>query len=117
MRAKKDRTRIASACAADWILRLLWREWTTHVIWLLGDAGRLSFGELNRRLAGISRKVLTQRLRRMEADGLIERRAHDDGSRRLLYSLTDMGRDVDRALRALGPVVERWEEPRPAATS
>jgi DNA-binding HxlR family transcriptional regulator len=53
----------------------------------------------------------------MEADGLIERRAHDDGSRRLLYSLTDMGRDVDRALRALGPVVERWEEPRPAATS
>jgi DNA-binding HxlR family transcriptional regulator len=117
VRAKKDRTRIASACPADRILRLLWREWTTHVIWLLGDAGKLSFGELNRRLAGISRKVLTQRLRRMEADGLIERRAHDDGSRRVLYGLTDMGRDIDRALRALGPVVEHWQEPPPAVTS
>jgi DNA-binding HxlR family transcriptional regulator len=108
VRVKEDRAAAASACPADWILRLLWHQWTTHIVWLLGDAGSLAFGELHRRLGGISRKVLTQRLRRMEADGVIERRPQGGASRAVIYSLTDLGRDIDRTLRGLEPVVERW---------
>jgi DNA-binding HxlR family transcriptional regulator len=109
--AEKQQTSLTEVCSADRVLRLLWHQWTTHIIWLLGDAGHLTFGVLHRRLNGISRKVLTQRLRRMEADGLIERRPQPGAPPTVSYSLTKMGRDVDRALRGLQPVVERWEPP------
>jgi DNA-binding HxlR family transcriptional regulator len=100
---------LPKGCAADQVLRLLWHEWTTHIIWVLGEADALAFGELHRRVDGISRKVLTERLRRMTASGLIDRRPQPGASRAVLYALTNMGRDVDQALRALEPVIARWK--------
>ena len=58
-----------SACPADPLLRLLWGQWKTHVLYLLGEKGPARFGEMQRLIIGISPKVLTQRLRELEADG------------------------------------------------
>lgn len=111
MVAENMESGVTAVCSADRILRLLWHQWTTHIIWILGDSGGLAFGELQRRIGGISRKVLTQRVRRMEANGLIERRPQPGSRPMVIYRLTAMGRDVDRALRGLEPLIERWDDP------
>jgi DNA-binding HxlR family transcriptional regulator len=103
-----DRNSLPAGCPADQVLRLLWGEWTMHIIWILGSAGPLRFGELHRRVEGISRKVLTQRLRRMEASGLIYRDEEASAPPKVTYGLTEMARDIDRVLRLLEPVIERW---------
>ena len=71
-------------------------------------AGPLRFGEWHRRLHGISRKVPTERLRRMETSGLIHRDPEPSVPPKVTYSLTNMGRDIDGVLRLLEPVIERW---------
>ena len=53
---------IPGNCPLDRVLRLLWHEWTTHILWVLGSNGPTRFGELQRRIRGISPKVLSQRL-------------------------------------------------------
>ncbi len=60
--------KIEAGCPLERTLRLLWREWTPHILWVLGQSGPTSFGDLRRRLDGISPKVLTERLRRTGGD-------------------------------------------------
>ena len=63
-----------SECPADPLLRALWGQWKTHLIYALGEGGPARFGALQRRVAGVSPKMLTQRLRELEADALVWRR-------------------------------------------
>src|SRR5215469_16033078 len=56
MTSTTDRTEIPVDCPIDRMLRLLWREWTTHILWVLGHKGAAGFGDLRRSLAGISSK-------------------------------------------------------------
>ena len=97
-----------SACPADPLLRLLWGQWKTRVIYLLGERNELRFGELQRLLPDISPKVLTQRLRELEANGLAWRRQEAVIPPRVSYGLTPMGQDVDRALKAFDAPAGRW---------
>jgi DNA-binding HxlR family transcriptional regulator len=88
------------------LLRLLDGRWTLAVFAELADGGR-RYRELHRALDGISRKVLTDTLRRAERDGLISR--HLDPKRvetATLYELTDLGRSLDEALDGFA----RWIE-------
>ena len=79
-------------------------RWTLTVLAELAAGGR-RYQDLHDALDGISRKVLTDTLRRAERDGLIRR--HVDEGRRdtaTLYVLTDLGRSLDEPLGKLG----RW---------
>ena len=49
------------------------------------------YSEIQRRIEGISQKVLTQTLRNLERHGLIERKAYTEGSSTMEYSLTSLG--------------------------
>ena len=97
-----------SVCPADPLLRLLWGQWKTHVIYLLGEQGPLRFGELQRLLPGISPKVLTQRLRELEADAFAWRQQEAVVPPRVTYGLTSMGNDVHVSLKALDAPARRW---------
>lgn len=69
------------------------------------------FGELRRALPGVSEKVLAQQLREMEADGVVQRDAHDEVPPRVEYSLTEVGVALLEALSPLGAWgVERMEQ-------
>ena len=61
----------------DYILRMLMGRWTTYIVWVLCADGPTRFGELKRRVAGISAKMLTERLRTLEGAGLIKRDTRD----------------------------------------
>ena len=69
-------------------------RWTTPVLWTLHRFGRLRFVELERRVPGISAKVLTQRLRQLERDGLVERTYHAEVPPRVEYEITALGQTL-----------------------
>ncbi|MEW6476466.1 MAG: winged helix-turn-helix transcriptional regulator [Actinomycetota bacterium] len=87
---------------------LLGDRWTILIVREL-QFGRLRFNEFERGLPGISRSVLSARLRRLTADRIIER-APDGG-----YCLTAVGRELAPVLRELGNWVATWllEDPSP----
>lgn len=95
-------------CPADQLLRLLWGEWTTHILWVLGEAGPQRFVRLRDLIEGVSPKVLTTRLRRMEADGLVWREYESEVPPKVTYGLTDKGRALHKALKGFEPLAMQW---------
>lgn len=77
--------------------------------------GVTHFNELERSLPGISRSTLSQRLRHLEKEGLIERRVTDEG-RGTEYEATDAGHDLARVINVVGDWGVRWlvPDPRPS---
>src|SRR3954465_8191699 len=92
---------LPKGCPADDVLRLVWGEWNTHILWVLGTNGPTRFGEIRRLVERISPKVLTDRLRRLETTGLVHRDYAPTVPPQVTYSLTPRGHELDRALRSL----------------
>jgi len=95
------------------VLRPLSREWTPHILWVLSSDGPTRFGELKRRVEGISSKVLTDRLRMLEAEGIISRECEPTKPPKVIYSLTAMGQELNQALKAMEAVAQRWQGEHP----
>jgi DNA-binding HxlR family transcriptional regulator len=63
--------------------------------------GTLRFNELKRQAQGITQKTLTQCLRRLERNGIVERRLLDTAPPGVAYVVTDLGRTLDKPFAAL----------------
>ncbi|WP_440900728.1 winged helix-turn-helix transcriptional regulator [Actinosynnema sp.] len=92
-------------CPCRSMLDLLANKWSALAIGALED-GVLRFGELQRRLEGVSPKVLTQTLRRLEDHGLVHREVVPAVPLHVEYSLTDLGQDAAVPLHGLRSWVE-----------
>jgi len=62
-----------SVCPVEAMFRILMGPWTMYLLWTLRQNGPTRFGAIKRKLEGISSKVLTERLRLLEREGLIYR--------------------------------------------
>ncbi len=89
------------ACPIAPVVDVVFSRWTTPILWTLHSTGRLRFVELERRITTISPKVLTQRLRQLERDGLIERTHYPEVPPRVEYEITDLGRSLAPLFSAL----------------
>jgi DNA-binding HxlR family transcriptional regulator len=98
----------APSCPMDSVLRLLMGPWTTYIIWNLRSKGEMRFGELKRAVAGVSAKVLTERLRHLEEAGLIDRRYEPTIPPQVTYSLTRRGRELEEVLDGLNKIACKW---------
>ena len=90
-------------CPAEITLNVIGGRWKTLILWQLFQGTR-RFSELRRGTHGITQKMLTQQLRELEKDGVVDRRVYAQMPPRVEYSLTPMG-------RSLKPVVDamcRW---------
>lgn len=94
-----EKTERAGTCPSDDVLRMLWGQWKTHVLYVLGSHGPQRFGALRRLIRGISPKVLTQRLRELEADGLIWREQAQTIPPEVTYGLTKRGTQIHGVLQ------------------
>lgn len=81
-------------------VELIGRRWTGAILFKLID-GPHYFRELLAAVPGISDRLLSQRLRELEGEGLVERTVHDGAPARVSYRLTDSGRELEPALNAL----------------
>jgi len=93
-------------CALSLCVRYLRGAWTANILWYLKHQPR-RFSELRGDLPGISSKVLAQRLRRLEEDGLVARLRARSSPVSIEYSLTDLGLDIQPALAVLVIVGEK----------
>ena len=91
------------ACPVETTLILIGNKWEVLVLRDLMP-GTKRFGELKQSIGGISQKVLTSKLREMEADGLVERHVFAEVPPRVEYSLTPLGRTLKPVLDAM----EQW---------
>jgi len=91
----------AGACPIGPVVDLVFSRWTTPILWALNATGRQRFVELERRL-GITPKVLTQRLRQLERDGLVIRSYYPQVPPRVEYEISDLGRSLATVFSALG---------------
>ncbi|MGC5168103.1 winged helix-turn-helix transcriptional regulator [Luteimicrobium sp. DT211] len=92
-------------CPCRALLELIANKWTALAIGALED-GALRFGELRARLTGVSPKVLTQTMRRLEGSGMVTRTVFASVPARVDYELTAVGRSVAAPLRDL----REWAE-------
>ncbi|MFF5704622.1 winged helix-turn-helix transcriptional regulator [Streptomyces sp. NPDC012794] len=88
-------------CRARLGFDLLSNTWNSVVIWGLRD-GPCRHGDLRERIGGISSKVLTETLRRLQSYGLVDRRVRPDAGSRAEYRLTDLGRTLLAPIEAVG---------------
>lgn len=88
-------------CRARMSFDLLANTWNAVVVWALRH-GPLRPGELRARIGGISAKVLTETLRRLEWNGLVSRRAYAEAPPRVEYALTELGRSLLEPIEACG---------------
>jgi DNA-binding HxlR family transcriptional regulator len=95
----------AAQCPCREILDLLANKWSALVIGALED-GPHRFGDLQRRLQGVSPKVLTQTLRRLQKHGFVDRTVYPEVPLHVEYTLTEPGRSVSEPLAALRSWVE-----------
>ena len=98
-----------AACPMDFILRMLMGPWTTYIVYNLRTFGQQRFGELKRRVVGISAKMLTERLRTLEGAGLVRREYEATIPPKVTYSLTARGHELDEVLGKLADVAIRWQ--------
>jgi DNA-binding HxlR family transcriptional regulator len=87
-------------CPSRQLLSRVGDKWTALVIGIL-ERGTVRFGVLRREITGISQKMLTQTLRNLERDGLIERRIFAEVPVRVEYSLTELGKSLVPVLTSL----------------
>lgn len=74
--------------------------WTPNIIWFLG-AGPRRFSELKHDLAGVSAKMLTQRLRQLVELGIATRTEQPTSPPTVEYDLTALGRELKPAIDAI----------------
>jgi DNA-binding HxlR family transcriptional regulator len=93
----------------DSILRLLMGPWTTYILWVLIDSGPQRFGALKRAVPGISTRMLTERLRMLQAADVIWRDQMQTIPPAVTYGLTERGDDLRQVLESLGEIAQRWQ--------
>jgi DNA-binding HxlR family transcriptional regulator len=98
-----------ASCPMDFILRMLMGPWTTYIVYNLRTYGPQRFGELKRRVGGVSAKMLTERLRTLEGAGLVTREYEATIPPKVTYSLTARGHELDGVLGTLADVAIRWQ--------
>jgi DNA-binding HxlR family transcriptional regulator len=80
-------------CPIDFSLNVIFGKWKARIIFLLGKKIR-RFGELERRIPEVSRKVLIEHLRELESDGIVCRTVYAEVPPKVEYSLTAHGMEL-----------------------
>ena len=88
-------------------IELIGKRWTGAILCALTERP-LRFGELARAVPGLSDRLLSQRLRELEDEGLVGRDVEPGTPVRVTYSLTEKGTELRPAIQELKSWAKRW---------
>jgi DNA-binding HxlR family transcriptional regulator len=92
---------IADPCPSEQTLDIIDGKWNLKILLLITYQGTLRFGELKKRLPGITQRMLTAKLRELEGRGVIARKVYPVVPPKVEYSLTELGDSLKPVLEAL----------------
>jgi DNA-binding HxlR family transcriptional regulator len=97
-----------SCCSAyHAAIELIGKRWTGAILFVLLD-GPLRFSEVKVLVPDLSDRLLSERLKELEAEGIVERRASEGVPMRIEYALTEKGRALEPAVRSLKVWARSW---------
>jgi DNA-binding HxlR family transcriptional regulator len=108
-RRKKQVADPPNRCALTECLSVIGGAWTPNIIWYLSKNPR-RFTELKSDISGISAKMLTQRLKRLETDGVVLRKVMPTSPPTVEYRLTELGLELKPAIEAIANVGHRLKK-------
>lgn len=88
-------------CAVTTTIGLVGGKWKIMILWQLRNRIR-RFGELKRLIPAANKKMLTQQLRELEQDGLINRKVYAEVPPRVEYTLTETGKSLQPVIDQIG---------------
>jgi DNA-binding HxlR family transcriptional regulator len=88
-------------------VELVGRRWTGAILHVLMD-GPLRFSEIAQAVPELSDRLLSERMKELEARGIVQRTVHPGPPLRVEYALSRMGRDLEPALSELQRWAHRW---------
>jgi DNA-binding HxlR family transcriptional regulator len=91
----------ADNCQAHIAFLIIGGKWKSAILYALGKHGLVRFNQLKQMIPEISQKMLTQQLRELERDGLINRKAYPEIPPRVEYSLTKLGLSIGVIYKAV----------------
>ena len=111
----EDNTKIKSkkiatdVCKALGIWDTIGKKWALLILRYLSTNDNMHFNEL-KRLLGISSNVLAKKLKQLEQEGLITRRAvYDNSPLRVEYKITPLAKELDAIFIGLDKWIAKWE--------
>ena len=96
-------------CAIERGMRLIGGKWKGSILWHLQDRP-VRFNELCRQMGGASKKMIDQRLKEMETQGLVKRTVISERPISVSYEITDLGRSALGVLSLLKEWTEQYED-------
>ena len=97
-----------SCCSAyHQAVELIGKRWTGAIVFVLLD-GPLRFSEVKVLVPDLSDRLLSERMKELEAEGIVQRRVIDDMPVRVEYCLTAKGRALEPAVRSLKVWARSW---------
>jgi len=106
-------TPISAAQGIEQAFKFVEGRWKLLILFRLFGGKVMRFSDLERAISAISQKMLAQQLRRLEADGIVQRTVHNQIPPKVEYRLTEWGQALCPALDAL----LKWAEARTEASS
>ena len=89
-------------------VELVGKRWTGAILYVLLHGGRLRFTEIAQAVPDLSDRLLSERMKELEARGIVERRVSDCTPVKVSYELTDKGRELAPAMAELKAWADRW---------
>ncbi len=95
-------------CPMHRLINLLTGPWTAYILWLIQSQGPQRFGQLKKHMPKISAKVLTERLRMLEEEKILNRHQEETIPPKVTYSLTKRGKQLDNILDEINKLAKKW---------
>ena len=102
-KAKHTRFNCNPGCPVEATINLLDGKWKSMILWHLFSDGILRFNEIKKRIPNVTQRMLTNQLRELEDDNILQRVVYAEIPPRVEYTLTELG-------FSLLPVIEVMEQ-------
>lgn len=94
MKKKEKTCPEETTCAVDYAFKRIGGKYKGRILWYLHEHSILRYGGLSRTMPDITTKMLTQTLRELEADDLIQRKVYHEVPPKVEYTLTEVGQEL-----------------------
>jgi DNA-binding HxlR family transcriptional regulator len=89
-------------------VELVGKRWTGAILYVLLHGGRQRFTEIANAVPDLSDRLLSERMKELEARGIVARHVSDTAPTKVTYELTEKGRQLAPALAELKSWADRW---------